>query len=69
MVLYGHRYKDERSHNKDVIQQDLRNIRRLAPPTPQFWGELDLVPPKVGGLGGQVRKSYQHLTLNTPARC
>jgi hypothetical protein len=37
--------------------QDLRNIRRLAPPTPQFWGELDLVPPKVGGLALRVRKS------------
>ena len=51
------------------MDQDLRNIRRLAPPTPQFWGELDLVPPKVGGLALQVRKSYgcklnaQQLTL------
>jgi hypothetical protein len=37
--------------------QDLRKIHQLAPPAPQIWGELDLVPPKVGGLGGRVRKS------------
>jgi hypothetical protein len=29
----------------------------ISPPAPQIWGELDLVPPKVGGLGGRVRKS------------
>ena len=30
--------------------QDLR----IRPPGRQIWGELDLVPPKIGGLGGLI---------------
>jgi hypothetical protein len=34
-----------------IPPQDLRNIRRLAPLTPQAWGEQDLTPPHLGGHG------------------
>jgi hypothetical protein len=29
-------------------------LTQKAPPAPQIWGELDLVPPKLGGLGGLI---------------
>jgi hypothetical protein len=34
------------------LKQDLRNIRRLAPYPPPFWGEQVLTPPRLGGHGG-----------------
>jgi len=31
-------------------------LLKQAPLLPQFWGEIDLLPPGIGGLGGLLEQ-------------
>jgi len=39
---------------RSALQQ--RFAIALAPPAPQIWGELNSVPPNLGGLGGLLSR-------------
>ena len=41
-----------------LLVQDLRKHHRESPPNPPTLGGVNLVPPRFGGIGGLLRKSY-----------